>query len=327
MNQQLDIFLHSRDTMLRNDLLQALLDQQAERAEQAQQALLAEYPDDEAAADLAMLVHALKQRRSPPWVDAQQVALARLRLVQHIEPAARRRLGATASAAWQAERWCELAQRAAAWPFGAEHSDDHAAPLWLRGGQWQAAADAVASIDSWRRIPAPLAWMAEARLRLLGLLAAWPLLTELAWLSPRRLHAVLAGFPDARLQRWRQRFDAEFEPDGAAPAEGQHAPDLAARSSAMAIMAAGPSAGAEADEGGASDLAWFPAWLLTDQPDLAAHLAKAQPGHGRPPEQALRLMVALLLLERQGRPRDVIERRKALRELHPGLYAAYMKSR
>ena len=32
---------------------------------------------------------------------------------------------------------------------------DHAAPLWLRAGDWQAAADAVGRIESWRRMPAP----------------------------------------------------------------------------------------------------------------------------------------------------------------------------
>ena len=56
--------------------------------------------------------------------------------------------------------------------------------LWLRAGDFAAAADAVARIESWRRIPAPLAWMAEARYRLDGLDAHWGLLAELAWLAP-----------------------------------------------------------------------------------------------------------------------------------------------
>jgi len=41
----------------------------------------------------------------------------------------------------------------------------------------------------------------------------------------------------------------------------------------------------------------------------------------------MRVLLELLGLERQGRQRDVIERRKTLRGLHAGLYAAYMASR
>jgi len=45
------------------------------------------------------------------------------------------------------------------------------------------------------------------------------------------------------------------------------------------------------------------------------------------PERAFRTLVELLGLERQGRQRDIIERRKTLRDLHPSLYAAYMRTR
>ncbi|SCK08316.1 hypothetical protein VAR608DRAFT_0233 [Variovorax sp. HW608] len=37
----------------------------------------------------------------------------------------------------------------------------------------------------------------------------------------------------------------------------------------------------------------------------------------------MRLLLELLGLERQGRHHDVVERRKALRDTHPSLYAAY----
>ncbi|WP_372528001.1 hypothetical protein [Piscinibacter sp.] len=41
----------------------------------------------------------------------------------------------------------------------------------------------------------------------------------------------------------------------------------------------------------------------------------------------MRLLIELIGLERQGRHHNVIERRKALRDMHPILYGAYMKSR
>lgn len=76
-----------------------------------------------------------------------------------------------------------------------------------------------------------------------------------------------------------------------------------------------------------SDLARFPAWVLIDRPDLADHLGAAQRSQHSAPEQAMRVLVELLGLERQGRHHDIIARRKTLRDLHPSLYAAYMRTR
>lgn len=154
------------------------------------------------------------------------------------------------------------------------------------------AADAVARIESWRRIPAPLAWMLQARLALQGLQPNWGLLAELAWLSPSRLELVLSHRSDPLLVPLLARFGQTFE--GA---------------------------------GDATDLAWFPAWVLTERPNLAPQLAQAQASLHRAPEQAMRLMLELLGLEHQGRHHDVIDRRKTLRGLHASLYAAYMASR
>ena len=122
--------------------------------------------------------------------------------------------------------------------------------------------------------------------------ASWSLLAELAWLAPGRFDALTKRLDDPVLRRLRQTFDAAFEGDG----------DI-------------------------TDLAWLPAWTLTDRPELAAALAFAQPALHTPPERAMRLLLELLGLERQGRHRDVVERRQALRSLQPSLFAAYMKSR
>ena len=176
--------------------------------------------------------------------------------------------------------------------FDADRADDHAAPLWLHAGDWSAAAQAVASIESWRRIPAPLAWMAEARLHLVGLHGTWPLLAELGWLSPKRLHELARRSPDPLLPHLVRGFEASFEGTG----------DM-------------------------SDLAWLAAWVLTERPTLSEQLAAAQASQNSEPERAMRVLVELLGLERQARHHDIVTRRKALRDLHPSLYAAYMKSR
>jgi len=85
--------------------------------------------------------------------------------------------------------------------------------------------------------------------------------------------------------------------------------------------------GSTSSRNDATDLAWFPAWVLTQRPALASALTQAQAGQHHPPEQALRVLLELLGLERQGRQHDVIERRKTLRGLHAALYAAYLATR
>ena len=146
--------------------------------------------------------------------------------------------------------------------------------------------------------------MARARLQLLGLQASWPLLAELAWLAPTRLEALIASAPDPTLQQLKDSFDRNFEPPPAHVVPGQTEPQDAA-----------------------ADLAWFPAWVLTAQPRWASALSLAQAGQHTAPEQAMRLLLQLLGLERQGRHHDIIALRKELRDLHSGLYAAYLKTR
>lgn len=169
---------------------------------------------------------------------------------------------------------------------------EHAAALWLRAGDWAAAADAVDRIESWRRIPASLAWMAEARHCIDGLDAAWPLLAELAWLAPKRFDRVSRALADPSLDRLRTHFDASFEGDGSV-----------------------------------ADLAWLPAWLLIDAPKLARVVGRSQPSLHESPELAMRLLLDLLELERQGRHPDLVARRRELRGLNASLYALYMATR
>ncbi len=188
--------------------------------------------------------------------------------------------------------WRALAQRAVALPFDADYSDHHAAPMWLQAGDWAAAKQAVERIASWRRIPVSLAWMTEARYRADGLDAAWPLLAELAWLAPTRCVVLVSRLEDASLDALRRQFDAEF-----------------------------------VGTGEITDFAWFPAWLLTVKPGLADRLREAQLSRHVDPERATSMLWQILSLERQGRQHDLVERRKALRDLHGGLYAAYMKTR
>ena len=289
---QLDLFADSRDVMLRNDVLDALQRRHACDARQAWERLTGEYPADDTAPMLAVLISAIENVPTARFVSHPALVEARRVLADEIAPAARRLLGEQAAGAWLVPCWRTLAQRAAALPFDADCSDHHAAPVWLQAGDWDAAKQAVERIASWRRIPAPLAWMTEARYRADGLDLAWPLLAELAWLAPVRCVALISRLGDVSLDALRKQFDAQF-----------------------------------IGTGELTDFAWFPAWLLTVKPGLADRLREAQLSRHVDAERATSMLLQILSLERQGRHHDLIERRQALRDLHGGLYAAYLKTR
>ena len=305
---QLDLFEHSQDTMLRNDVLDALLRRDAPAAATALSALAGAAPRHDALAPLSILIAALAaESDSAAFAASGDAARAATQLAGQVAPAAQAQLGAAAATAWLAPLWRQLARRAARLPYRAAQPDDHAAPLWLRVGDAtaaQAATQAVAGIESWWRQPAPLAWMAQARHAAHGLDTTWPLLAEGAWLAAPRLAATLQALNDPLLKRLLRRFEDDFDPD----------PD--------------PSGQADLSTAGrAHPLAWFPAWLLTDQPALLPRLREARRGQDSVPERAFWQLVDLLGLERQARHADLMAGRQHLRDAHPALYAAYMKSR
>jgi hypothetical protein len=288
---QLDIFEHSRDVMLRNDVVNALERHDAEAARAACDRLVQEYPADESLPDLRVLLDGLERMDRRSIGDHAALRQAR-QAVEAMQPLAERVFGPLAATKWLAPLWEDLALRAEAVPFRADSAQDHAAPLWLAAGNWKAAAQAVGAIESWRRIPAPLAWMTEARLRLFGLQAAWPLIAELGWLSPARLDDLFRRCQDPLLAALARKFGESFDGDGTI-----------------------------------DDAAWFAAWVLTERPEVVEHLSAAQPSLHNGPERAFRVLVELIGLERQGRQREIVDRRKTLRDLHPSLYAAYMRTR
>ena len=212
--QQLDIFADSRDVILRNDVVEALQRRDAADARSALGRLADEYPGDDAVPAFDVLVHVLEGESIEFFSDHQALAGARRTLEEEVTPAARRVLPAQFVESWLAPCWCVLARRAASLPFHPSESDSYAAPLWLRAGEWATAREASERIPSWWRIPAPLAWMTEARYRSEGLDAAWPQFAELAWLAPARFAALLLTLGDASLDALRRRFDAEFPGTG-----------------------------------------------------------------------------------------------------------------
>ncbi|MCA8057436.1 MULTISPECIES: hypothetical protein [Burkholderia cepacia complex] len=289
---QLDIFDDSRGVMLRNDVLSALQHHNATAARDALQILTHEYPDDAALEALDTLVTALEARCSRPFGSHEDALGARETLLTRVHPSARDLMGERGTIAWLAPLWNELAQRSVGLPFRAGQPDAHAASLYLQAGNWKATESTVMRIESWRRIPAPLMWMAECRYRSDGLEAAWPLLAELAWLAPARFDILFSRLKDSSLDTLRRAFDASFDGSG----------DVV-------------------------DLEWFPAWALIQKTGLAPLLKQAQPGRDTEPERAARLVLRLLALEREGRHHELMDSRRDLRDLHDPLYRLYMKTR
>ncbi len=289
---QLDIFANSRDVTLRNDVLSAVQRHDGTSACSLMQTLVAEYPDDPHLPLLECLVGAIGHPASAPIGDHDAAMDMATLLTVHVRPAAIRLLGQREARSWLSAQWRRLAQRCAALAYSPRYADCHPAAFWLQAGDWSAARQCVSVTGSWRRIPAPLAWMTEATYHLEGIEAAWPMLAELAWLSPARFDILAGRLADTFLDALLLAFNAQFE-----------------------------------GSGDVSDLAWFPAWALIEKTGLARWFAQAQPSRQLAPERTMRLVLNLLILEKEGRQRELLTRRRELQGLSSGIHTAYMRTR
>lgn len=290
--QQLDIFADSRDVILRNDVLEHLQRRAAGAAQTALRLLADEFPDDGALSAMTVLTGELEHESTAPLTDPAALSIARRHLEDVVTPAARRVLPEQRVHAWLAPSWRTLAQRATGLVYCGADPEHHAAPLWLLAGDWRAARESVEAIESWWRIPAPLAWMAEAQYRADGLDAAWPLIAELAWLAPARFAALLAGLDDASLDGLRRRFDAEFPGMGAV-----------------------------------GDYAWFPTWLLLVKPALAGRLETARAQRDHVASRAMVLLAEIQRREHEGDQHELVRLRQEFSRLHAALFEMYMATR
>lgn len=287
---QLDIFEHSRDVILRNAVIDALRNRAAGACAPALEALEAECGGDPLLPSLRLLCARLRAPIAAPLTRVAAGAILR-ELDAAIDGAARQ-VFAGAAPEWMAPLWAALAGAGADFPFDAGDELPHAAPLLLRAGRWTDAVASVEGIASWRRQPAPLGWMIEARCRSEAFEAIWPLFAELAWMAPERAQILAARLQSAPLDDLMRDFHGSFEAAGRA-----------------------------------DDFAWFPAWALIVARGLEAGLRLAWEGANTPQESCARILLRLLALERQGRHAELIEARRKLREAHPAIFARYMQDR
>jgi hypothetical protein len=287
--EQLDLFTHSRPVMLRNDLVQALRTRGLIAGREVHAKLAAEFPQDTLLAPGARLLDRLAWMEKPlPLFSTHQETQDAILQAESMLTDALTIFCAPKADDWMAPVWQKLADACGRLAYHRDFPDAHSAALLMRGRHWAAAKAAIAHIPAWRRIPEPLAWMAETCFRLEGLDAAWPFLVELAWRAPTRCAALLRHLDAApRLVR---EFACEFADDDA-------------------------------------DFAWFPAWALLVDPNLSAGLCRERTPEYSPPEQAVWTLRHLQKLEREGSHHEIVEQRKTLRALHPELFARYMRTR
>ena len=298
---QLDLFDDNRDALLRNDVIAALLTRNEPLVRSGLAALSAQCPTDSLQRPFTVLMHTLSSALSSVYtpISSHNEAIAQIAHIQHsVAPAASSVFAPVSARIWLAPLWRSLAARARGLVWRADQPDAHAGWMFLQAQDWSAVADCVQAITSWRRIPVPLSWMAVARFHAEGLDAAWCLLAELAWMDESRFGALARSLQDPIVSRLLQEFDAS---------DAGYAGD--------------------ADKADNAGLAWFPAFALIAKPSLAAVLRHTQVGANHAPERTARLILELLLLERQGQHAQIIVRRKQLRNLSPALFAHYLATR
>jgi len=287
---QLDLFAHSADVSLRNEVVTALCAHDADAMRDATDRLRADFPDDghlERFEHLLAELSALSQPKQSAPAIARQAERIEIRLL----PSLIKMIGADAAQRWTEAVYGALARSPFKQTFSRSLATAHPAGLFLRAGELSLARAAVAEIPSWRRIPEPLAWMTEIALRERAPDEYWPLVAELAWIAPALLAALLPRAAPATALRLYQEFRLAVDSEN----EDQ-------------------------------ETAWFPAWLLVEHPDLLQSLRSAQ-AHDSPPARSAALLIDLLIGERQGPTPAMLDKRRQLRELAPAIFERYMARR
>ncbi len=286
---QLDLFEHSGNVALQNDVIAALSQRDAVACPGAVAALEAKYGDDFLLPAFNVLCKALHSSLPAPLV--REDASAILQDYKGDVAAAARRVFGSKAQDWLSPLWMALAAAIADYQFDPACPELHAAPMQLKARCWGDAVASVERIVAWRWEPEPLAWMLEATLWIDGIDAIWPLLAELAWMAPQKALDLVRRLAQPELDRLVSRFSEEF--DG---------------------------------EGTADEFAWFPAWALVVVRGLAESMRPALRGTDSPAERCARILLDLRALERQGRHDQIVKGRRQLSEAHLALFKRYMQN-
>jgi len=292
--RQLDLFHDSTRTIVLNVLREAIVARNALEAGITFERLLNLDPGHEMASDAGTLI-AILETPAPEGPDEGIEWLHALE--QEWRPAAVRLLGTGDGRDFLAPVWRCIGEALGPRPFEPVHPERHPSWAYLQGQDWEnlkrsvlgvpehETTRSVLGVPEHETTPVLLARLAEAEYRLGDRTRAIEHWFALCWRAP----AVLRGLVD----------DPDF-PDA----------DVAAAWNAAQDQDVEPVLSPE----------WFPAWMLLQEPSLAARLAPSGKNDG--PRRAFDLVYDLLT-NRVSDAHGIVLRRE-LKALHPALLTAYL---
>ena len=280
--RQLDLFHDSPRTIALNMLREAILARNAPGAGIALKRLLTLDPRHEMASDAGTLI-AVLETPAPEGPDDGIEWLDALE--REWRPAAVRLLRTGDGRDFLAPVWHCIGEALGPRPFDPVRPERHASWAYRQGRDWENLKRSVLGVPEHEPTPVLLTRLAEAEYRLGDRTRAIEHWFALCWRAP----AVLRGLVD----------DPDF-PDA----------DVAAAWNAAQDQDVEPVLSPE----------WFPAWMLLQEPSLAARLAPSGKNDG--PRRAFDL-VHDLLTNRVNDAHGIVLRRE-LKALHPALLTAYL---
>ena len=283
-HDQLDLFVDSAQTSAVNALVDALTVRNVGEARRALERLVRINRDHGQRFHATKLISALEA----PAPEGPEQGFERLeRMEREWVPAASALLGARRRD-FLAPLWRDIAQALDRAPFSPATAERHASRAYREGLDWERMRRSVLAVPAYESEPVLLARLAEAHWRLRERARAIETWFALCRLAPEVFEKMVeaSDFPDWSVQRaWRVAQEQ-------AP-EHEMTP------------------------------AWFPAWMLLEEPGLAGVLDPRHADDG--PSRAFDLVIALLShpdVDERG-----IELRRSLRDIHPGLLERYLAKR
>lgn len=281
---QLDLFLDSGQTAAVNELLGALTARDAGAAHRALDRLVRIDRDHGQRFHAARLISALEAPAPEgPRWGAEQLE----RMEREWVPAATALLGARRRD-FLAPLWRGIGLALEPVQFSAGRPDRHASRAFREGLDWERVRRSVLAVPRYETEPVLLARLAEAHWRLRDRAKAMEAWFALCRHSPEEFAILIAAtdFPDWALRSaWRAASESDLEP--------QMTP------------------------------AWFPAWMLIEEPGLAGVLGLRDTCDD--PSRAFNAVIALLA--HPGPDTRGIELRRALQAIHPGLLERFLEKR
>ena len=285
---QLDLFIDSPSTAAINALVGALSARDAGMAKRALARLVGVERDHgrgHGRRNHAEVLIAALETSAP---EGPEAGFERLRAMEREwVPAAAAFLG-TRRRDFLAPLWRDIGRALDPAGFDPRRPERHASRAYYEGLDWESVRRSVVAVPGYEREPALLARLAEAEWRLRNRLRAIDLWFALCWSAPDEFERIVQApdFPDWPLHNaWRAALEQDLEPEMTA--------------------------------------AWFPAWMLLEEPGLAGALEPRRTDDG--PARAFDAVIALLAHpdpDERG-----IELRRALQTVHPGLLKRYLAKR